>query len=84
MRAVLGSIPQMFVMAAIVATALCVPVFALLALFAYLAFGIPVHGFLTFGESINAVEGIVAWWAVMLVPSLVYAAYGMPWISDRT
>ena len=84
MRAVLGSIPQMFVMAAIVATALCVPVWALLALFAHFIFGVPVHAFLTFGESVNAVEGIVIWWAVMLVPSLVYAAYGMPWISDRT
>ena len=61
-------------MAAIVATLLWLPLVALLALGARLAFGLPFHEFLTFGEVIAASEGVVAWWAIALVPSGVYAA----------
>jgi hypothetical protein len=79
MRFVLHSLPQMFVMAAVVDTALLVPAAGLLALLAFLLFGVSPRGFLTFGESLNAFEGLVAWWTLMLVPSLVYSAYMMPW-----
>ena len=79
MRFVLGSIPQMVVMAAIVDTALFVPFGAIAALLSFLVFGISLHGFITFGDVLNAPEGLIAWWAVLLIPSLVYAAYTMPW-----
>lgn len=80
MRFVLGSLPQMVVMAAIVDTALFLPFAAILALLSFGLFGVSFHGFLTFGDVLgNTVEGLVAWWTLLLVPSLVYAAYAMPW-----
>ena len=80
MRYVLGSIPQMVVMAAIVDTALFLPFGAILAFLAFLLFGVPLQGFLTLGGVLgHAVEGLIAWWAILLVPSLAYAAYAMPW-----
>ena len=79
MRFVLHSLPQMFVMAAVVDTALLLPAAGVLALLAFGLFGVPLRSFVTFGEALNAFEGVVAWWTLMLVPSLVYAAYMMPW-----
>ena len=80
MRFVIGSLPQMFVMATIVNTALFLPFGAILALLAYLLFGVSLHGFLTFGGMLgNVVEGLVAWWIILLVPSLAYSATVMPW-----
>ena len=78
MRLVLSSLPRMMIMAAVVNTALCVPVGALLALLAF-AFGVPLKSFVTFGDLLSAPEGLIAWWAILLVPSLVYSAYMMPW-----
>jgi len=75
---VLRAIGQMIVMAAIVTSALFVPVGALLALASW-AFGISLYGFLTFGGSLTVAQGVLAWWAILLVPALVYAAYVMPW-----
>lgn len=69
----------MVVMAAIVATALFVPTAAILAFLAFALFGISLQGFITFGGSIAASQGLVLWWAILLVPSLVYAGYVMPW-----
>ncbi len=80
MRFVIGSLPQMFVMATIVNTVLFVPFGAILALLSFVFFGASLHGFLTFGGALgNVVEGLVAWWIILLVPSLAYAAYAMPW-----
>ena len=80
MRYVIGSIPQMFVMAAIVDTALFLPFGAILALLAFLLFGVSLHGFLTFGGVLgHPAEGFVAWWTLLLIPSLAYAACAMPW-----
>ena len=79
MRFVLGSIPQMVVMAAIVDTALFVPVGALFAFLSLALFGVSLQGFVTFGGALGAFEGVVAWSGLLLVPSLVYAAYAMPW-----
>ncbi|HYL91084.1 MAG TPA: hypothetical protein VEU32_20200 [Burkholderiales bacterium] len=80
MRFVIGSLPQMFVMAAIVNTALFVPLGGILALLSFVLFGSSLHGFLTFGGVLgNIVEGLVAWWTILLMPSLVYAATVMPW-----
>lgn len=79
MRVVLSLLPQMIVMASIVATALFVPVTGLLALLGFLLFGISLFDFVTFGGALGPVEGLIAWWVLMLVPALVYAAYVMPW-----
>jgi hypothetical protein len=79
MRIVLSSLPQMIVMAAIVATALYVPLAGLFALLAFILFGVSPAEFITFGGALSLLDGLVVWWAVMLVLALVYAAYLMPW-----
>lgn len=79
MKLVLRSIPQMVVMAAIVDTALLLPVGALLALIAYALFGVSLRAFVTFGGHVPEFDGVVIWWGLLLVPALAYAAYAMPW-----
>ena len=79
MRVVIASIPQMIVMAAVVNTALFVPAGAILAFLCFLLFGVSLHGFVTFGGLLHPVAGLILWWAALLVPSLVYSAYMMPW-----
>lgn len=83
MRFVLRSIPQMLVMAAVVTTALCVPVGAVLASLSFALFGISLREFVTFGGELAPVEGLLAWWAVLFIPALVYAAYVMPWRAGK-
>ena len=79
MRLVFGSLPRMVVMAAVVDSALFLPLGAILALLCFALFGVPFRSFVSFGGSIGAPEGVIVWWAIFLVPSLVYAAYMMPW-----
>jgi hypothetical protein len=79
MRLVLLTLPQLFVMAGVVTTALCVPVGGVLALLARALFGVSLRSFVTFGEALGIVEGVLAWWAVLFVPALVYSAFTMPW-----
>jgi len=83
MRLVLGSLPRMVIMAAVVDSALFVPLGAILALLCFALFGVPLQSFVTFGGFVSAPEGLIAWWAIFLVPSLVYAAYVMPWGGNR-
>jgi hypothetical protein len=78
LRVVLRPQPQMVVMAAIVATVLFAPVGGVLALLAFLLAGISLQDFVTFGGALSASYGLVLWWAVMLVPAIVYAAFVMP------
>ena len=68
-----ASLPQTVLMAAIVNTVLFVPFTAILALIGFAAFGISLQSFVTFGGALGALQGVIAWWAVLLVPSLVYA-----------
>jgi hypothetical protein len=79
MRFVLKSLPRMVVMAALVDSALFVPLGGILALLSFALFGVPLQSFVTFGGFVAAPQGLIIWWAVFLVPSLVYAAYMMPW-----
>ncbi len=65
-------------MAAIVTTALYVPVAGLAALLA-LALGLPLESLVTFGGRLTALEGLLAWWGILLVPAGVYSASVMPW-----
>ncbi len=83
MRLVLKSVAQLLVMAAIVTTALFVPVGTLLVLVASALFGVTMLGFVTFGGFFGALEGLAAWWAILFVPALVYAAYVMPWHAKQ-
>ncbi|MGA8006202.1 MAG: hypothetical protein WCA17_08885 [Burkholderiales bacterium] len=69
----------MLVMAAVVTTALCVPVGAVLASFGFALFGVSLRAFVTFGGSLAPFPGLLAWWAVLYVPALAYAACAMPW-----
>ena len=78
MRMVFRSLPQMLVMAGVVTTALYVPVMALLALLAVAVFGVSLRSLVTFGEALNAVEGLLAWWGILFVPALAYSACMMP------
>ena len=82
MRPILASLPQLFVMATVVATLFLLPVGGLLALACYLAFGVSLEAFVTFGDSLPAFEGLVAWWMLMLLPALAYSAYMMPWTPN--
>ena len=79
MRFVLKSLPRMVVMAAVVDSALFVPLGGILALLSFALFGVPLQSFVTLGGFVAAPEGLIIWWAIFLVPSLVYAAYMMPW-----
>lgn len=83
MPPVLRFVAQMLVMAAIVTTALAVPVGALLALLCYAVFDVSLLAFITFGGSLTLLQGILAWWGLMLVPAVVYAASVMAW-NDST
>lgn len=75
----LRSVPQTIVMATIVATALYVPVGAVIALLAFALFRVPLESLLTFGGWLGLLDGVVAWWVILFVPSLVYSIYVMPW-----
>jgi hypothetical protein len=74
----------MLVMASVVTTALFVPVVGILALLAIGSFGVSLRAFVTFGEMLNAVEGLGAWWAILFVPALAYSACVMPWEGRNT
>ena len=60
-------------MAAIVTTLAYIPVGALVALLAYVAFDVPLHSLLTLGGQIHVVAGLALWWGIAFVPSAVYA-----------
>ena len=70
-----GSISQMTVMAAIVTTLMYGPVGALLALSCFVALGVSLHSFVTFGDTFNAVAGLLVWWAIGFLPAFGYAAF---------
>ena len=61
------------VMACIVATLAVVPVCGLLAILCIVVFDMTLLGFVTFGGALSAPLGVLAWWALVLVPAAVYA-----------
>lgn len=69
-------------MAAIVATMLGVPVAVVLAGVLSL-FDVSLHACLIFGGKLNAYQGVVAWWLIAFLPTLVYSAWVMPWEPRR-
>jgi len=58
MRLVFRSLPQMVVMAAIVTSALFVPVGALLIWLSFALFGVSLRAIVTFGSLLTALEGL--------------------------
>jgi hypothetical protein len=78
MRRLLGSISQITVMAAIVTALMCWPVGALLALLCFAVLGVSFHSFVTFGDTFNALAGLLAWWTIGFLPAFAYAAFIMP------
>jgi hypothetical protein len=68
-----ASYAQVFVMAAIVATLLLAPAAGIAWLVSSLA-GFPFSALLTFGERMAAVTGLLAWWAILFVLAVAYAA----------
>ncbi len=69
---------QSTVMTGIVATLLCVPLWALTALACNLLFDLPPHAFVTFGDRLNEPAGALAWWALAWLPASIYSAFMMP------
>jgi hypothetical protein len=67
------------VMAAIVTTLLCLPVGALLAGFSYAVLDLPFQAFLTFAGTFNRFQGLLAWWTLLFLPAVAYAAWVLPW-----
>jgi hypothetical protein len=64
----------MAVMTAIVATLVVVPLAALLAGVSTLVFGASPYAVVTFGGTFSAPVGLVAWWALSLIPAGIYVA----------
>jgi hypothetical protein len=83
MQRAFHSFTQILVMAAIVTTLLCLPVGALLAAFCYAVLDIPFQTFLTFAGTFDRFVGLLAWWMLLFVPALAYAAYVLPWHADE-
>ena len=73
-----ATVTQAVVTAVIVATMLYFPAAALLALVVTL-FGISPQALATFGSRLDLLPGLVAWWFIVLIPVLVYAAFVYPW-----
>jgi hypothetical protein len=70
-------------MAAIVDSLLWAPFAALVWLFSFLALGISVQEFMTFGGKLNTFQGVVMMWVLGFVPALAYSAFAMPWDWER-
>jgi hypothetical protein len=69
---------QTFLMAAIVATLLYVPVGALLGLASFAFFGTPAHAFVTFGGALGPLAGLALWWLAAYLAALAYALLCTP------
>ena len=81
-RRALDYISRITVMAAIVTTLLCLPAGALLALICYGVLGTPLEDFLTFANTFNRFQGVLAWWMVLFLPALAYATWVLPWTAE--
>ena len=66
-------------MAAIVTTLLCWPVWGLVAGFCFVALGVPLDSFVTFGGALSGWQGMLAWWAIGFPPAFLYAACMLGW-----
>lgn len=72
-----SAIVRLGVMAAIVAT-LWFPPGAAIAWLCSALLGFPIRFFVTFGDRVHAVAGVVLWWLIVFLPALVYSAVFLP------
>jgi len=40
--------------------------------------GVSFHSFVTFGDTFNALAGLLVWWAIGFLPAFAYAAFMLP------
>jgi hypothetical protein len=69
---------QAMLMAAIVATLLGLPSAAALGLLSFVVPGLPLLALATFGGALNLPGGLLAWWTLAFLGSLLYAAFALP------
>jgi hypothetical protein len=74
----LRALPQVMVMAAIVATLVYVPAGIGLPLLLSL-FGISIDAVVTFGGFFNILLGMVVWWLLVFAVACIYTACVFPW-----
>jgi hypothetical protein len=74
----LRAVPQMMVMAAIVATLVYLPAGLVLPLLLEL-FGISIDAVVTFGGFFNFLPGMLVWWLVVFAVACIYTACVFPW-----
>ena len=72
------AVPQMMVMAAIVATLVYLPAGLVLPLLLGL-FGISIDAVVTFGGFFNFLLGMLVWWLVVFAVACIYTACVFPW-----
>ena len=77
----MASLGQLAVMAALVATMAYVP-FGLGLIFLFHLAGIGFETLITFGGTFGIFVGLIAWWLLIFIGALVYAAFMFPW-GDR-
>ena len=82
LRSVMASLPQLAVMAAIVATLAYFPLGIVIG-GALVLFGVPPQALLTFDGALNTVFGLVAWWLLAFAGACAYAACAFPWETNR-
>jgi len=75
---VLGSLPQMALMGAVVATLAYFPLAIVLALL-FALFGVRWETVATFGGTFNTWFGLFAWWLLAFAGASIYAACAFPW-----
>ena len=78
MRALMVSLSQVAVMAAIVATLAYWPLGIAIALLLAL-FGVSIDAVATFGGRFNTFFGLFAWWLITFAGACIYAACAFPW-----
>ena len=76
-----ASLSETAMLAAVVTTMLYVPACALLALLCFAVRDVSLAAFITFGGTYPAYLGVLAWWVLLFVPALAYAALFPPWKS---
>ena len=69
-----GNVLQHFIMSAIVATIMIIPVGAIVAVACLLA-GVSPYTLLTFGGHVEEARAVVVWWAISLIPAGIYSVW---------
>lgn len=82
MNVAMASFGQLAVMAAVVATLAYFPL-GLALIFVLRFAGIGYEALISFGGTLNALVGLIAWWLLAFAAALLYAAFMFPWADKR-